>query len=251
MALTGSEDTRVPRRLSPTMALARVRAWIADHSHNALAQRMAGAAFMIRVASAALLYLSQVLLARWMGTFEFGVYVYVWTWVLLIGGLFDLGLAQSAQRFIPEYIERKQADELRGFIAGSRWLAVGVATAAAAVGALVILVVTPWLDHYLVLPLFLACLCLPLYALTGVQDGIGRSYNWLHVALVPPFILRPLLLLAFMAAAYTAGLPVNAQTAMLSSVGSVWLTAILQLLTLNGRLKEKVPAGPKTYQVRH
>ena len=84
---------------------------------------------MIRVASAALAYLSQVLLARWMGTFEFGIYVYVWTWVLLIGRALDLGLATSAQRFIPEYRERKQLDLLRGFLVGSRWLALGVATA--------------------------------------------------------------------------------------------------------------------------
>ena len=53
-----------------------------------------------------LIYLSQILLARWMGSFEFGIYVYVWTWVLLIGDLADLGLASAAQRFIPEYTSR-------------------------------------------------------------------------------------------------------------------------------------------------
>jgi hypothetical protein len=45
-------------------------------------------------------YGTQVLLARWMGGFAFGIYVYVWTWVLLIGGLVDFGLS-SAQRFVP------------------------------------------------------------------------------------------------------------------------------------------------------
>ena len=34
---------------------------------------------------------SQVLFARWMGTFQFGIYVYVWTWVLLLGQGMDLG----------------------------------------------------------------------------------------------------------------------------------------------------------------
>ena len=57
--------------------------------------------------SAGLIYLSQILLARWMGSFEFGIYVYVWTLVLLIGDLADLGLATAAQRFIPEYTRRK------------------------------------------------------------------------------------------------------------------------------------------------
>ena len=249
MALTDSETPPDATRFGIANAVVRVRAWIADHSHSALAQRMAGTAFLIRVASAALIYLTQVLLARWMGSFEFGVYVYVWTWVLLIGGLFDLGLAQSAQRFIPEYAERQRPDLLRGFLAGSRWLVVGIATSAAVLAALAILVATPWLDHYLILPLFLACLCLPFYALSGVQDGIGRSYNWLLVGLAPPYILRPTLLIALMAAAYAAGLPVNAQGAMLAAVGATWLTAILQLLMLNRRLAKTVPQGPKVYEV--
>ena len=98
---------------------------------NALAQRMAGTAFLIRVASAAIAYLSQIVLARWMGSSEFGLYVYVWTWVLLIGGLGDLGLAIAAQRFVPEYGERGALAELRGYLAGSRALAMAIATALA------------------------------------------------------------------------------------------------------------------------
>jgi Polysaccharide biosynthesis protein len=134
--VSGSEDVRSPARLFVAGVSARVRAWLADTSDRSLAQRMAGAAFLIRVVSAAVLYLSQVLLARWMGSFEFGIYVYVWTWVLLIGTMANLGLATAAQRFIPEYAERKAHDLLRGFLAGSRWLVIGIATAIAGVGAL-------------------------------------------------------------------------------------------------------------------
>ena len=87
MALTESQGTDRPVRVSFAGVAARARAWLADGSHHRIAQRVAGAAFMIRVASAALIYTSQVLLARWMGSFEFGIYVYVWTWVLLLGSM--------------------------------------------------------------------------------------------------------------------------------------------------------------------
>ena len=63
---------------------ARVTARLGD-SDLKLIQRLAGTVFLIRVASALLAYGLQVLFARWMGGFEFGIYVYVWTWVLLIG----------------------------------------------------------------------------------------------------------------------------------------------------------------------
>jgi O-antigen/teichoic acid export membrane protein len=251
VALTDSDDIRHAAGPSGLAGyVARLRAWFADASHSALAQRVAGAAFLIRVGSAALLYLSQVLLARWMGTFEFGVYVYVWTWVLLIGGLFDLGLAQSAQRFIPEYAERKRLDLLRGFLSGSRWLVAGIATVTATLAAVVIYFIAPWLDHFLVVPLYLACLCLPVYGLGGLQDGIGRSYNWLHIALVPPYILRPLAMLGFMAVAYGAGLPVDAKSAMLAAVAAIWLTTMMQLVALNRKLRGTVEPGAKAYETK-
>src|ERR1700733_8689177 len=106
-----------------TSAAARVHALFADGSDSSLVRRLAGAAFLIRVVSAAIAFVSQILLARWMGGFEFGIYIYAWTWVLLIGGMVDLGLGSAAQRFIPEYTEHKQYALLRGFISGARWLA--------------------------------------------------------------------------------------------------------------------------------
>ncbi len=107
-----------------------------DRSDTRLAQLVAGKVFLVRVASAMLALVSQVLLARWMGTFEFGIYIYVWTWVLMIGALSDIGLSSAARRFIPEYTELKAYDRLRGFLAGSRWLAFAIATAIRRVGAL-------------------------------------------------------------------------------------------------------------------
>jgi hypothetical protein len=96
LALTESEQSS---RESPWPLWSRLKARLGD---DLLLQRLAGTVFLIRVAAALLAYGSQVLFARWMGTFEFGIFVYVWTWVLLIGQSLDLGLATAAQRFIPE-----------------------------------------------------------------------------------------------------------------------------------------------------
>src|SRR6201999_994538 len=134
VAFTSTDNSDRGTHLS--RAVEAVRGWMIDGSDRSRAQRAAGAAFLIRVASAALLYVSQVLFARWMGSFEFGVYVYVWTWVLLLGGLVDLGIATGSQRFIPEYTGKQQLEMLRGFLAGSRWLVLAMATAWAALAAL-------------------------------------------------------------------------------------------------------------------
>ena len=68
-----SEATAAAPRGMLASVLARIAALRADGSDRSIALRMAGAAFLIRVSSAAIIYLSQILLARWMGRFEFGV----------------------------------------------------------------------------------------------------------------------------------------------------------------------------------
>jgi O-antigen/teichoic acid export membrane protein len=215
-----------------------------------LLQRLAGTVFLIRVAAALLAYGSQVLFARWMGTFEFGIYVYVWTWVLLIGQSLDLGLATAAQRFIPEYRERKLFALLRGYVSASRWLAVGIAIGVAALCAGMVRLLQPWLDDYTIIPLYLACAALPAYALSNVQDGISRSHDWVALGIMPTYIFRQVLLTILMGGAYVAGLPIDAVTAMLLSCIAIWLPLLGQLLVLNKRLRKCIEPGLKAYDLK-
>jgi O-antigen/teichoic acid export membrane protein len=233
-----------------TDAIARGHAMFTDGSDSSLARRLAGAAFLIRVVSALLAYLSQILLARWMGDFEFGIYVYVWTWVLLLGGMVDLGLGSAAQRFIPEYTEHKSHDLLRGFLSRSRWLAFIISTACAAAGALGVTLLAPSLDRYTIVPLYIACAALPIYGLAQVQSGIARSYNWINLGLAPAFVLRQVVLLALVGAAYALGLPTDAVTGTIIGVIALWSVTIGQVIVLNRRLGTQVQHGPKTYASR-
>ncbi len=131
----GSENGARRGKLAPGELLARLRLLATDQSHQSIARRVAGAAFMMRAASAALVYVSQVLFARWMGKFEFGVYVYVWTWLLLAGSFMPLGLSSTAQRFIPEYSARGEWGLLRGFLVASRAIPIALGFAALALSA--------------------------------------------------------------------------------------------------------------------
>ena len=148
MAVTSSQDaSRLPPSFTLPNVWSRFKARVLDAEHL-LVQRLAGTVFLIRVASALLAYGSQVLFARWMGSFEFGIYVYVWTWVLLLGQSLDLGLATAAQRFIPEYRERSCSRSCAAMCRGSRWIALGIAIAGRARSAPgVVRLLEPWLDR--------------------------------------------------------------------------------------------------------
>src|SRR6202035_2387150 len=111
-----------------------------------LTKRLAGTIFIIRVISAALAYLSQILLARWMGGSDYGVYVYVWTWVLLLGSMMDFGIAAAAQKIVPEYRTSGEHALLRGFLSGSRWMTFAVSAAVSLLLAGLIRLLSPWMD---------------------------------------------------------------------------------------------------------
>ena len=204
----------------------------------------------MRVGSALLALVSQVLLARWMGSFEFGIYIYVWTWVLMIGALSDIGLSSAARRFIPEYIELKAFDRLRGFLSGSRWFSFGVASAVGLAGIGLVTLIAPWMNTFVVVPLYLACLAIPVCGLASVQAGIAQSYDWPNLALMPFYIIRQLAITILMGAAYLFGAPTDAVTAMVVAVITTWAVTVGQLFVLNRRLKHKVPAGAKRYEVK-
>src|ERR1700687_6094881 len=137
---------------SPTGVIARMRSMLGGSSDASVTKRLAGTIFIIRVVSAALAYLSQILLARWMGGSDYGVYVYVWTWVLLLGSMMDFGISASAQKIIPEYRTRSEHALLRGFLSGSRWMVLAVSLVVSLMLAGVVKLLSPWIGGKGILP---------------------------------------------------------------------------------------------------
>jgi len=219
-------------------------------SEASMTRRLAGTIFAIRVISAALAYLSQILLARWMGGSDYGVYVYVWTWVLLLGSMMDFGISASAQKIIPEYRTRGEHALLRGFLSGSRWLTFAVSALVSLLLAGIVTLLTPWIEAGAVTPLYIGCLTLPAFVVANTQDGIARSHDWMRLGLMPQFIVRQSLIIGFTAGAFVLGLRLGASTAMLASAAAVWIAMIGQMLVLNRRLAGHIEAGPKAHDFR-
>lgn len=185
--------------------LARLADLLGGAGEHGLAQRRAMTAFAIRIASAALAYFSQVVLARWMGSFEFGIFAYVWVWVVILGTIVTAGYNTSVMRFVPEYFGARDWSLLNGFVIAGTTVALGLGTIAALAGIGVVLLLGDRIEPYYVLPLILALACLPSFALSDTKDGLGRSRGWIDLALVPAYIVRPVLILGFMARPWAWG----------------------------------------------
>jgi O-antigen/teichoic acid export membrane protein len=231
--------------------IARLRANLAGGSSEAsVTRRLAGTVFIIRVVSAGLAYLSQILLARWMGGSDYGVYVYVWTWVLLLGSMMDFGISSSAQKIIPEYRTNGNGALLRGFLVGSRWMTFAVSSLVSLLLVGLVHLLSPWIEADAIVPLSIGCLTLPPFVVANTQDGIARSHDWMRLGLMPQFIVRQGLIIGFTAGAFALGFHLGATTAMAASAAAVWIAMIGQMLVLNRRLAGHVGPGPRAYDFR-
>lgn len=206
--------------------------------------------FLIRVASAGLLFASQVLLARWMGAADYGIYVSLWTAVLVAGGLSHLGLNLTMMRLVPQYLAGGKLSELRGLLRGGRGFAFAMGTAVAALGTCFVWLASDRLAPGTAAPVLIALACLPMYALTDVQDGIGRGQRWTLAGLAPPYLLRPFLILAFVAVAHLASLPPSATLAMAAALVATWSAGLVQAVLVERRLRTVVSKGPLSTNFR-
>ncbi len=241
-----SSQAHGPAQKAPRLGLA-VRRAMDSAASIALAkcdrtrtQRDAIVAFLVRVASAGILYLSQIILARLMGGHEYGIFVFVWTWVMVLGGLSHLGFNTAMIRLIPEYKVHGKPGLLRGLIFGGRLFAFTLATIVMLAGLAILYVFADSTTSIYVLPAYLALICVPMFTITDVQDGIGRANGWMILALVPPYVLRPLLILCAMTAFYFSGLPMEARTAAGAAVIASWTAAIVQIVFLNRRINQEL-----------
>lgn len=205
--------------------------------------------FGVRVVSAALLFLSQIVLARWMGAAEYGHYVALWTAVLLLGALSHLGLSAAMMRLAPQYQASGALDSLRGILLGGRLIAVASATTIAFIAGAAMWAEGAWLGFDLTLPVVIALLCVPFYTLEDVQDGLGRGQGWMLEAIVPPFLLRPASVLLIVLVAHWAGLASTSLTTIVAALAATAGTTLLQTILIERRIAETVPRGKRSFDI--
>lgn len=249
---TMAADRLLPQRLALRLRplLAQIDAIASGSDERGAAGRMSAIAFMVRVVSAAIAFFSQVLMARWMGGFEYGIFVLVWVTMLIVGSISCLGFSTSVIRFIPEFRERGLLAELRGIVRVSRHVVLAASTLTAVAGAAGVWLFADRIEDYYVVPFLLGLLCLPMVALTDLLQGVSRAHSWALSALLPTYISRPVLILVFMGAALLAGCPADATTAIIAAIAATYVTALGQLLSLGSRVSATIPAGDSRILLR-
>jgi O-antigen/teichoic acid export membrane protein len=182
----------------------------------------------IRLVGAALTYASMVCLARWLGSYNFGIYAYVLVIVTLLGLAFSFGFNSSGLRFVPSYLAQKKLRRLSGFLKQSYKIVLAISVIGALLGAGLVFALRNIIEPYYVVPLLVGMLCVPVWALLNQFEATSRAFGWVHLAYIPGFVLRPLLVMGFVGGLVWLGGTADAVGALWALVAACAVAALAQ-----------------------
>lgn len=192
--------------------------------------------FVIRIGSALFAYALQIALARTLPISEYGIYVTLWTWMIVLNHLATFGFSESALRFLPRYAERGKAALVHGFFStGYKLVLLGTATVAG-VAVLTVHVFADWLDPPYILPLVIVLVGLPITAAEIYLEGVSRALGWFALAIVPPYLFRPALVAASVLLLYAGGVDLDAALILTLAVLITAACVLIQTIIVQHRL---------------
>jgi O-antigen/teichoic acid export membrane protein len=156
-----------------------------------------GSAFIVilRISGVAVTYLTQIVLARWMGAVELGHYVFAFSGCVVLSLISTLGLPGVGFRFIPQYEIAGDPGKVVGFVRRAQEI-IFLSSLIVAGIAICAVVFLDSEDSAQLLTRALAYACVPFFALLTTGEVIARSLSLLLLAILPNLLLRQLLLLA-------------------------------------------------------
>ncbi len=169
--------------------------------------------FLCRIGGAAATFLTQLLLARWMGAAQLGSYVLAFSWLTLLSAVPVGGYNAAAVRFIGQGLANEQYGYARGYIGHAITITLFSSTAMALMAATGI-ILFPGFPLEIQMLFFFAIAGVPLFAIMRVNSGIAMATSRFALGYLPGNIIRPILFLALIWLIWLQDISLTADLAM-------------------------------------
>jgi O-antigen/teichoic acid export membrane protein len=219
--------------------------------------------FLCRVSGAGFTFITQVMMARWMGATELGIYVYAFSLAMLLSTLASLGLPAASLRFISEYLASGKTAFINGFLAKGRLIILLSSLCLAVVAFTVLIVLSvsisvvpiPAIDNNIAFtvlialsdslgdyfrPVVLSFVCIPFIALFRFHDRVAHAFSWFALSFLPSMTLRPLIFLIALYVMWELTGHLSAETSMIVQFCVIVAITIVQYFLLRPRLKKTI-----------
>src|SRR6266516_6986361 len=175
------------------------------------------AAFLIYGAGIGLTYCSQLVIARILGVDIYGMYAYVFAWMVVLAYFSTLGFDVGLLRFVPAYEAEHAWPLLEGVIQYAQRRAAAVGLSVILVGIFVVMAwgVSPELRNTFLVGFALV----PILALVRIRCSVARAFGGVASALVPDRVVREGMLIGLLAiASLGLGWTIHAPLVMLATL---------------------------------
>lgn len=235
-----------------------------------------GFVFLCRVSGAAMAFATQIMMARWMGAAELGIYVYAFSLAILLSTVAARGLPAASLRFISQYLANGKTAFINGFLSKGRQiilvssLCVGAITfsvlVALSVSVSVSVIPIKVIDQNIAftvlialsesmgkyyMPVLTSIICIPFIAMFRFHDRVAHAFSWYVLSFLPSMTLRPLF---FLIALYVIVIwkltdHLSAEIAMTVQFCIIVVVATVQYVLLHLRLKQRINDNSAEYDL--
>jgi O-antigen/teichoic acid export membrane protein len=184
-------------------------------------------AFFVYGAGFGLTYFAQLVIARIVGVDTYGVYAYVFAWMVVLAYFATLGFDVGLLRFVPAYEAERAWPLLQGVIHYAQRRVVFVGVCLVLIG---VCVVKTWTSSPEIRNTFLVGFALvPILALVRIRCSVVRAFGGVASALVPDRVIRDgtligLLAIATLILGWTTNAPIIMLATLISSALGLFIT---------------------------
>lgn len=208
-------------------------------------------AFAIQGGGAILLLGVEMLLGRWLGAAQFGLYALANAWVAVLGLIAALGFNQALLKFVPVYEAQGAWAELRGILRFSNaWVGLVAGTILIIGLGLLINLKSCCIDPGVVVVFAWALGTLPFFAWASLRQASLRGLGAVGRAFLPEYVMRPLLLLFCLFQARKLGYTLDAATVLALNFVAVVSTFAIGAWWLYRSLPRQIKAVAPVYRGR-
>jgi O-antigen/teichoic acid export membrane protein len=219
------------------------------HGFSAIAR---GSAFVFacRVTGAAFTLLLQVMLARWMGAAELGVYVLAFSWCVTLATVSHLGFAPASVRVIGHALAQDKPGLIWGFLKRAGQIVSVVSVLIAMTGSIVIFLSKGPLDDNNVAPFVLAMAIVPILAFINVRCLVAVAFRWITLSFLWTEVARPVSICVIVAVIWFVMSRLNASIVMIVQLIVMIVIAFVLFVNLRQRLNAEVAVALPEFETR-
>jgi len=203
---------------------------------------------ILQAASSGVGFLVAVVLARLLGSREYGVYVFALAWTSTLTIPAGLGLNRFVVRGVAGYEVNERWDYLRGLLIRANTL-VAIASCVIAAGGVAVAVTA--LGQPLRWVFAAAMILIPINALTMLRQNTMQALGRIIAGQIPEYVIRPVgLVIGIALLAFVGGKLLTPLAAMIVNVVAVMMAFTAGVLALRKALPEQVRIAVPRYQMR-